>query len=169
MIKEHLTELSLKRFLEERCEHTFLHNKGIRVNDILFRADFRCVDTPIIIEFDGHHHYHVPERILRDNLMHKHCENEGIRLIRVPYFVQLNSEAIIRTLFDGLLHDYSPFNSYPHGFIKKSAMNYEEFSVAGLAKYRSQIASYPFDVREQIESSGKIRQDFLENKFTTNY
>lgn len=165
MIKEYLTEELLKNFLRERSKLEFIHNKQILINGIRFRPDFRSTDNTVIIEFDGHHHYHVPERILRDSMMKSYCGDNGIKLIRIPYFIQLNSQKIIKHIFGDLVKDNSPFNDYPHGFIDEKAMLPNEFSTIGSTRYALELSNLPSSISEEIEESAIQKMSILRERF----
>lgn len=169
MIKNYLTEELLNTFLKERSLISFIHNKGIKINKIQFRPDFRATDNSVIIEFDGHHHFHSLERILRDRMMKNHCERNQIRLIRIPYFIQLNSEEAVRNYFSGLLWNYDTYNNYEHGFIDSTAMLPSEFSIEGNIRYQESLSLMPESMRKCVIQSATERGEFIQNKFTTNY
>lgn len=89
---------------EIRIEH-YLRNKKITYhkektfkgckNDILLRFDFYLPENNTCIEYDGEQHFRPVEYFggmdkykkikENDNIKNKYCENNNIRLIRIPY------------------------------------------------------------------------------------
>ena len=63
-----------------------------------FRPDFRIETLKMIIEFDGLPHYQKPDIILNDILKNKIYKENGYKVIRIPYFIQLTKESV-KTLF----------------------------------------------------------------------
>lgn len=63
-----------------------------------FRPDFRSETLKMIIEFDGLPHYQKPDIILNDILKNKIYKENGYKVIRIPYFIQLTKESV-KTLF----------------------------------------------------------------------
>mgnify|MGYP000880882165 CR=1 FL=1 len=63
------------------------------------RPDYRSPSLKLIIEFDGIQHYTSPTIIQRDEENTRLYENEGYRVIRIPYFIQLTN-AVVKQLFD---------------------------------------------------------------------
>lgn len=81
----------------------------ICLDDKQYRFDFYLPDYNLFIEYDGEQHYIVPrycsddeknQQILietqkRDRIKDKYCEDNGINLLRIPYWKQKNIDEII--------------------------------------------------------------------------
>lgn len=82
------------KFIEE---HMFDDCK----NDGFLRFDFYLPDYNICIEFDGRQHFdsdswYYSEKLLEnDEIKNKYCENNNIKLIRIPYWKFENIEDIL--------------------------------------------------------------------------
>src|SRR3990170_2184474 len=78
-----------------------------------FDMAFRSRGTTVLVEYDGDEHYRDSLKIRADRQKHALAEANAMRLIRVPYWVQLD-RAMAQYWF-GLEADIE--QSFPHGFI----------------------------------------------------
>ena len=75
----------------------WIHDKAFGMhNGVLYkiRPDYRSDSLSLIVEFDGTPHYTNPIIITKDD---KHTEiyrNNGYKVVRIPYFIQLTNEAV---------------------------------------------------------------------------
>ena len=58
------------------------------------RPDYRSESLKLIIEFDGLQHYNNPENILKDIENTKFYIEQGYKVVRIPYFIQLTNSAV---------------------------------------------------------------------------
>lgn len=65
------------------------------------------------VEFDGDSHYRDPIVIFRDWIKDRTAAELGMKVVRIPYFIQLDSETF-KVLF-GV--DFDIETTYPHGFV----------------------------------------------------
>ena len=77
----------------------FIHDKTIPVSHSRFRPDYRCEELKLIVEFDGLQHYTSPKNIKADEIKTKFYEENGYKVVRISYFIQLSNKAV-KTLFD---------------------------------------------------------------------
>ena len=77
----------------------FVHDKAIPGLHSRFRPDYRCEEIKLIVEFDGLQHYTSPKNIKADEIKTKFYEENGYKVVRIPYFIQLSNKAV-KTLFD---------------------------------------------------------------------
>lgn len=77
----------------------FIHDKTIPALHSRFRPDYRCEEIKLIVEFDGLQHYTSPKNIKADEIKTKFYEENGYKVVRIPYFIQLSNKAV-KTLFD---------------------------------------------------------------------
>ena len=81
--------------------HDWIHDKPIGyVNGqkCRFRPDYYSKQLNIIVEYDGLNHYQNPDIILKDQQHTKIYESDGIKVIRIPYFIQL-TRSVVSELF----------------------------------------------------------------------
>jgi hypothetical protein len=95
------------------------------------------IDT--LIEFDGYHHYTSAKTQLRDTLLSEYCTVNDIKLVRVPYFIQLNDETI-QFLFGVSLEHKTDYKS---GFwsLEQSCVLPINFNRIGLILYNDLLLS----------------------------
>lgn len=60
----------------------------------LRRPDARSEQLKLIIEIDGLPHYQNLDIIIRDDISTKFYEDYGYKVVRIPYFIQLSTEAV---------------------------------------------------------------------------
>lgn len=104
--KESTGEQRVRRYLEENDipfipQKVFSDCAYIRV----LPFDFYVESLNTVIEFDGHHHFvpikyfggdaHLKETQMRDEIKTKYCLDNGITLIRIPYWDYDNIESIL--------------------------------------------------------------------------
>lgn len=77
----------------------WIHDKQIKGLGKRIRPDYRCERLKLIIEFDGVHHYQIPDRIKADIYNQRIYEEHGYKVVRIPYFIQLSNETV-RQMFD---------------------------------------------------------------------
>lgn len=58
------------------------------------RPDYRSESLKLIIEFDGLPHYKNPNTIEKDYINQKVYENNGYKVVRIPYFIQLSNDVV---------------------------------------------------------------------------
>ena len=104
-------EYKVRQFLEK---NNIKYYQQYRFNDCRYKStlpfDFYIFQLNILIEYDGEHHY-IPikrgkmtledakcvlEKIkIRDQIKNDYCKNNGIKLIRIPYWNYDNIEKIL--------------------------------------------------------------------------
>lgn len=105
------------------------------------------------VEFDGEGHYCVPNTILSDEEKDAYAASIGMRVVRIPYFVQLTSQ----TLRHFLGIDAAICQTYPHGFIDSKAKLPAAFCELGIHKFKAELSVLPTEVSEKILNSIRMR------------
>lgn len=146
---KYLTEKTLTDFLSILSDD-WIHNKTVPDSERKSRPDYRSEKLKVIVEFDGYQHYNSTARILADITNTEAYEKLGYRVIRIPYFIQLDQRTI-KTLF-GVDMDYT--NGYPHGFISNTALLPCDFCELGLERFEKDLGVFSC-VAEDIISSLK--------------
>lgn len=116
------------------------------------RVDYSISDSSggqTLIEFDGPTHYCDSKTQLRDLNLSDYCKARGIKLVRLPYFVQLNSEEI--QYFFGLVGD--DLFEYRSGFHDKKIVYPGNYNAYGYRLFNTQMSSYPSSINLEIRES----------------
>ena len=90
----YLTETTLGVFLQNTFPNNWVHDKIVPNSNIKNRPDYRCDELKMIVEFDGYLHYTSMKSILNDYKKDEVYKQMGYKIIRIPYFVQLESRTI---------------------------------------------------------------------------
>jgi hypothetical protein len=78
----------------------FIPEYTVIIDNIKYRFDFHLTDKNLFIEFDGIHHFKIIEFfggekafnqvIKNDEIKNKYCLDNNIKLIRIPYYENIN-------------------------------------------------------------------------------
>lgn len=137
-IEGYLTEEKLSVVLEASSDIADIVPQ-FKLPDSRFRIDYFCKlkGKPTCIEYDGHLHYTDYSVIIRDYKVKELCDKFGYDLIRIPYFIQLDSSTY-SYYFKGSILEIE--QDYKHGFI--DSKNYPvSFHMLGYFRYTEEISS----------------------------
>ena len=83
------------------CDWVHDQTTGLCLNGkrVKTRPDYRSETLKMIIEIDGLPHYTSPAIIKMDAANTSFYENNGYKVVRIPYFIQLSNRAV-KTIFD---------------------------------------------------------------------
>jgi len=148
----YLTEKRLGEILRKLLpKHEFIHDRSVpNSQNKRRRPDYRNDDLQLIIEFDGDSHYCKAGRIVNDAIKDADYETLGYKVVRIPYFVQMNN-AVLRYIF-GENTDLKYTQEYPHGFIDKKAILPADFCELGIELFKSDIEKFCLFKSEIINS-----------------
>lgn len=104
-----------------------------------FRPDYRSDDLMLIVEFDGHHHYTNPLQIANDKIKDRLYSSMGYRVVRIPYFIQLDQSTVNWFFNVEWAPEDSEIVDCPHGFHSKNVVTPAYFCTAGYAKYENMM------------------------------
>jgi len=135
MNTNYLTEHSLSLFLESNFDGKWIHDKAFIDRK---RPDYRNDDLKLIVEFDGYQHYTSSQSIINDLYKTKLYEDNGYKVVRIPYFIQLSSYTI-KVLF-GV--DINFQQTYSHGFIDGKCILPSDFCYLGLKRFKNDILKF---------------------------
>lgn len=127
-----------------------------RVGDTRCRWDI-LVDyngKKIAIEFDGDRHYWDSTTIRLDNIKNKIAEESGIKVIRIPYFIQLTKETF--KYYFGFSIDIE--QDFPHGFITTKIFP-ASYSRLGYLRYTNELKNLPENIVKDIDNSLKKQSE----------
>lgn len=156
-IDGYLTEAKLAKGLKEIVPDGWLGDQ-VPVADTKHRWDMslRIGGEIFVVEYDGDEHYRHSIKIKADRAKDEIARAHGWRVIRFPYWVQLDSltlkhyfglEAVIE-------------QSFPHGFITTKLFP-ASFCELGIERFRAELAALPGAVRDAVISS--LRERIIEH------
>lgn len=124
-----------------------------------YKCDFLSEDLKLAIEFDGYGHYTNPKQIYNDSVKDAALHKNGYRVLRIPYFIQMNS-ALLQTIF-GKKFDYK--RSYPHGFVDSTCILPAQYCELGIIRFKEDLNRFPKQrkliiktLKRKIEQLGNI-------------
>jgi len=137
---EYLTERSLGELL---CNLFGSENVERQFKIGVYKADFKVGN--LLVEFDGYRHYSQSKTILRDFALHDVAEENGLRVMHVPYFIQY------KYVCEALGFADKDFGyAYPNGFIDAKALRPKDFSTLGCLVFSLQLDSFSEAVKTEI-------------------
>jgi hypothetical protein len=159
-ITGYLTQPKLAEALRELVPDGWLGAEVVVVGsrhrwDMSYRQD----GAVTVVEYDGDERYGNSLKIKIDRVKDEGAREQGYRVVRFPYWAQLDSTSA-RHYF-GLEAQIQ--QSSPHGFIMTKLFP-ASFCERGIERFRAEIASLPTVVREAVISSlqDRIREHGLE-------
>jgi very-short-patch-repair endonuclease len=162
---EYLTEKLLLQFLLKNIDSSGICNK--QFPGYKFRPDFVSHDLKFVVEFDGYLHYTKSKTVLDDVDKDKIISDLNYSIIRIPYFVQLDSR-VMEHLFGNYLENFFDFVRYPHGFIDSSAILPADFCTLGVERFRKDLKRFDFIKNEiliSLQNKTKRNLEVLPLKF----
>ena len=120
-----------------------------------FDMSFRSGRTTVLVEYDGEEHYRDSLKIRSDAQKDALAAANGARVVRVPYWVQL--DRVMAQHWFGL--DAEIEQSFPHGFISTKRFP-ASFCELGVVRFRRDLDALPVPVREAVV--GSLRERIVE-------
>lgn len=166
--KDPLTGLhrtGLDKYLEVIFPNTtdWIHNKAFGLHNSVsykIRPDYRSDSLKLIVEFDGLPHYTDPAVIIKDDKNANIYKQNGYKVVRIPYFIQLTNEAV-EILF-GIEVKEPLFNvSYPSlgGVGMKHNPSY--LCPEGLKRMAREFKKFPKQYEINLQSLKAMNDDML--------
>lgn len=167
----YLTQVSLGNILSK------IYNKSEIIEDKIykgyrFRPDFYIPEKKLVVEFDGYQHYTKSQILIKDLQKDKILENDNIRVVRIPYFIQL-STSVISHLFE---IDFEYTQIFPHGFIDSKAILPADFCELGVDRFLDDLDKFSLarddillSLKDKIfdmKSSKCVITSKIQNKFS---
>jgi len=141
MNEEYLTESKLGGYLKIIFPGIdFIYNRKLLNSKILIRPDYQSEQLKLVINFDGFQHYSDASRCLADEKLTSECCRLGYRLVRIPYFVQFNTQ-VIKNLFS---KDVVFNQVYEHGFISKICLLPANYCELGLIQFEKDLETFNY-------------------------
>lgn len=161
-IDNYLTEETLGVYLKKIFKTDFIRDKTVPDSGLLTRPDYRSDKLRLIVEFDGHRHFTDVNVIIRDQLKDETYTDIGYRVVRIPYFVQLET----RTIKDYFGIDYQLEQEFPHGFIvdNQNLVLPANYCEIGILNYIESLKILSDSVRNEIFYSLKVKHKKLKDE-----
>lgn len=159
-MKPYLTEQTLVAFcisLWPNDDYTV--NK--KITDLgNFRPDYVNYTKKLVVEFDGYQHYTQSKVILSDSSKTKLLTDAGYKVVRWPYFVQLDSRSVYE--YFGL--DLDIEQKYPHGFIDSKCVLPADFCIAGHHRFLNDLRNFKtyMSIGKEIFASLQTKLDYMD-------
>lgn len=96
-------------------------------------------DNKFAFEFDGPTHFTRTATQMRDLALQDYCDQNGIILIRIPYFIQIDDATLIAYFGYEFCQQYDLLgkidSEYKHGFIDRGAILPADYNATGVQLY----------------------------------
>lgn len=149
MSVEYTTENITSEIIHDLFPNTqILCNKQVPNSGIKTRPDFYIPTENLIVEFDGFQHYNSSSVILRDRRKDVRYGEMGIKVIRIPYFVQLNHHMQVHLFGRRSVIDVE----YQHGFIDPKALLPADFCELGIMRFVKDLDKYEIVYNDIVHS-----------------
>lgn len=144
----YLTECNLKLFILDNLKHFSSSEEDVLFNKKLngFFPDILLKVDNLVLEFDGYFHFNSYKQQQRDLKKDSVFKANNLKVIRIPYFIQLSSLSI--KYFFNINLDFS--QTYNHGFIDKKALRPCDFNSFGLGILKKYLTSIPEEISNDI-------------------
>lgn len=126
-----------------------------------FRPDFILPQRKLVIEIDGDScnkkgHYSNARVAIKDIQKTKACESVGYKVVRIPFYVQLDLEMV--KFYFGIDYEQELYPAcHCHGFEHPLAALPSDFCDLGIERFEKEMAVLPQDVRATIIESLQLR------------
>lgn len=158
---KYLTEERLGKILKIIFRgYEWIHDEKFQANGETynFRPDYCCHELQMCIEFDGPDHFTKASVIQADIKKDQIIEWNGYDIIRVPYFVQLNSAGIKYFFNFDIDFDYN----FRHGFVSRNVSLPANFCEQGIWKFNDFIADLNIE-EDNPQAAREILSDIKES------
>ncbi len=124
---------------------------------------FKYNDKKYLVEFDGNYqgvgHYNNAENIYKDYCKNKLATNNGYKIIRFPFWLQLSNETF-KILF-GFDCGCNIINNFPNGFITNTSLNPASFCALGLDRFLDEFDKLSEGLKLEVLVSLQVKSDRL--------
>lgn len=113
---------------------------------------FRHGGSQVLVEFDGDEHYRDSLKIKADQKKNSLALTTGNKVVRIPYWVQLNN--VTAEYYLGISADIR--QNFQHGFITTKIFP-ASFCELGIDRFKRELDGLPTEVREAVINSLRDR------------
>lgn len=160
--------------------NTFQHRKFIKLEGDCVKnlwyskicVDYICEDLKIVVEFDGESwqgggHFTDPTVCLKDQYNTRILTDMGYKVIRIPFYVQLDKYAI-KYYFDIDYKDQLYETCTDHGFLFPDCKTPAFFCELGLKRFYNDLLTLPKEITRSIIVSIMARFTYNIQTFSSN-
>lgn len=141
----------LKIFLELEKKTDIVVNKNFF--NTKRKPDYRIDKYKLIFEYDGPDHYRNPFKIYSDKRKFNEYKNNGYRVVRWPYYMQLSKDAAIYIFRDVIKHFSEELDELKI-YSKDGFYTYEKFKKAIRVVYKNVFTGNPAETENEILAHG---------------
>jgi hypothetical protein len=153
VIESYLTEPRLKLALQQIFGNDWLGGQfGLPNSRRRFDMAFRLNSAIVLVEYDGDEHYRHSLKIKADREKDILASKNGMRLVRIPYWVQLDTMMAMHWF--GI--EVQIEQSFLHGFITTKLFP-ASFCELGIARFLRELDAIPAEVRHDVVTSLRKR------------
>ena len=169
------TDNCLNKCLEKLFPNNlFIHDKFLKHNEKYvinkfgqkIRPDYVCEELRLIIEFDGESgkngHYTDPFVILKDQINTKILENLCYKVIRIPFYIQLD-KLTIKYFFNIEYNQQLYDTASDHGFLHPLITLPSQFCETGIYRFLNELTYIPKETLITIIESLEYRIKYYED------
>lgn len=156
MEKKYLTEEKMIEFLYKHVDAEGVHNR--QFDWYKFRPDFVSHKHKLIVEYDGNSHYMKAKTILDDQKKTEIIIAAGFKIIRIPYFVQLDKQVMKNLFSNYMIEEPYDYVDYPHGFIDKNVFLPADFCSLGIRRFYCDLKRFDFIFDNILQSLANVKK-----------
>lgn len=131
-------------------------NKQVRIKDgdKTYVVDYSVILSNgdlMLVEFNGYHHYTNTKTIVRDYALREYCIKNNIKLVELPYFVQLSNHNFSK-YFGINLTDKNITTDQKSGFIASKIVLPYDYCLMGVNRFMADISVEDLTSSEILQS-----------------
>lgn len=142
----------------------WIHDKAFGIHkdgeNHKIRPDYRSDGLKLIVEFDGLPHYQDPAVIIKDDKNTEIYRQNGYKVVRIPYFIQLTNDAVEK-LFGVKVGEHLFKVSYPSLGGTDLKHNPSCLCPEGLKRMAREFKNFPEQYEVNIQSLKAMNNDIL--------
>ena len=152
-ISGYLTQAKLAQALQQLVPDGWLgHEVAVTGSRHRWDMAYQRGGNITVVEYDGDEHYRHSLKIKVDRVKNESARTQGSRVVRFPYWVQLDST----TLWHYFRFEAEIEQSFPHGFITTKLFP-ASFCELGIERFRTELSALPAVVRDAVVASLRER------------
>jgi len=149
IIESYLTERKLKAALQQLFGNEWIGGQiSLPGSRRKFDMAFRSEGVAVLVEYDGDEHYRNSMKIKADRQKDALAAENDMRIVRIPYWVQLDNSTVHHWF--GMKAEID--QSFPHGFISTKLFP-ASFCQLGIDRFRCELESLPARIRGEVIAS----------------
>jgi len=112
------------------------------------KVDIFVKSLNMAVEFDGDGHYRSAATIERDRAVDSYCEEIGIKIVHIPYWLQLDERVFFWAFGEEITKKYledqnrTVKTTFPNGFVSDKCLLPADFSISGWNRFAEEYQSF---------------------------